>query len=156
MVLILCVSVLCIKRPLHVFGETGTLSTVFRVKKELGSCYRVNQKVSEVFKVGCTNREKCVTHRYTRALAHVDNGRHDHAGRNGVVQALFTLYAPTEMCSTLVIDQPSINISQNLLWVLNWTFFEIKGSGSTYKMGKSPEKFWQLSNTLGIGISSDI
>ncbi|KAK6753836.1 hypothetical protein RB195_013056 [Necator americanus] len=35
-----------------------------------------------------------------------------------VFKALFTLYAPTEMCSSLVIDQPSLNLSQNLLFTL--------------------------------------
>ncbi|CAJ0591774.1 unnamed protein product [Cylicocyclus nassatus] len=35
-----------------------------------------------------------------------------------IFKALFTLYAPTEMCSSLVIDQPSLNLSQNLLYTL--------------------------------------
>ncbi|KAK6049464.1 hypothetical protein COOONC_13031 [Cooperia oncophora] len=63
------------------FGQVGTVAVAMlkAIKKELGSCYRVNRKASELFK------------------------------------ALFTLYAPTEMCSSLAIDQPSVNISQTLL-----------------------------------------
>ncbi|RCN49698.1 VRR-NUC domain protein [Ancylostoma caninum] len=66
------------------FGQMGTVTVamVKTVKKELGSCYRINRNVSMAFK------------------------------------ALFTLYAPTEMCSSLVIDQPSLNLSQNLLFTL--------------------------------------
>ncbi|EYC21225.1 hypothetical protein Y032_0020g63 [Ancylostoma ceylanicum] len=66
------------------FGQMGTVTVamVKTVKKELGSCYRINRNVSMTFK------------------------------------ALFTLYVPTEMCSSLVIDQPSLNLSQNLLFTL--------------------------------------
>nr|CDJ89969.1 VRR-NUC domain containing protein [Haemonchus contortus] len=35
-----------------------------------------------------------------------------------VFKALFTLYAPTEMCSSLMIDQPSVNLPQTLLYTL--------------------------------------
>ncbi|VDL72400.1 unnamed protein product [Nippostrongylus brasiliensis] len=37
---------------------------------------------------------------------------------SAMFKALFTLYAPSEMCSTLAIDQPTINTSQNLLYTL--------------------------------------